>query len=479
MSVFNLVWVIAGGAGEIFALSVMRGSMKRMLSTVAAMGVMALGVFAFAGDVDAQGEGTAVLQGMVFDSTGMTPLSGARVAVMGTNAIGETDGSGRFRLNDVPAGTFWVSFFHTRLQELGVSAPQQQVTFAGSDEVSVQLSVPSEETLLVGWCLAERPPAGSAVLAGVVRDELTGVAMPRAIVTAESVSQRPGMPQPVEVRTDDSGNFRMCSLRPDVNLKIQAHFGQSSGRSVEVTLDPGSARLEDLVLLMSVEGTLAGYVRDYLTNDPIAGARVEVLGTTSATLTDLTGRFILDDLPPGRHLVTTDHLAFEERIDSVTVFSEETVDIEVRMATEALEVEGLVVTARTRFGRVSLAGDAKRSDFLSRDEIEVMLPRVTNTADVLRGMNTPGLRIRDVMQADPITGVTVPSYCIEVSRRSGGEGCLPATVVFNGIVMPFPDQMIRDLDPNVIDHIEILSPTDAMFQYGSAAGNGAILIFTR
>ena len=69
-------------------------------------------------------------------------------------------------------------------------------------------------------------------------------------------------------------------------------------------------------------------------------------------LNPVTGRFVLDDLPPGRHLVTTDHLAFEERTDSVTVFSEETVDIEVRMATKALEVEGLVVTARTR----SLAG---------------------------------------------------------------------------------------------------------------------------
>jgi hypothetical protein len=196
-------------------------------------------------------------------------------------------------------------------------------------------------------------------------------------------------------------------------------------------------------------------------------------------LTDLTGRFVLDDLPPGRHLVTTGHIAFEARTDSVTIFSQETVDIEVRMATQALAVEGLVVTARTRFGRTSLAGDAKRADFLSREEIEVLLPRVTATADLLRNMNTPGLRIRDTYSADEITGVMVPSYCIEVSRRSGGSGCVPAAVALNGIIVPFPDQVIRDLDPNIIDRIEVLSPTDAQFQFGQAAANGAIAIFTR
>lgn len=453
--------------------------MKRSWSTVAAMVLITAAGFVLAGDVAGQGEGTAVLQGMVFDSTGMTPLAGARVAVMGTNAVGETDESGRFRLTDVPAGTYWVSFFHTRLQELGVNAPPRQVMFSGAQEVNVELSVPSEETLLVGWCLAEQPPAGSAVLAGIVRDELTGVPMPRAIVTAEPVSRRPGMPQSVEVRTDDAGNFRMCSLRPDVDLRVQAHFGQSSGRSVEVILEPGSARIEDLMLLMSAEGTLAGYVRDYVTDEPIAGARVEVLGTSSATLTDLTGRFILDDLPPGRHLVTTDHLAFEERVDSVTVFSEETVDIELRLATEALEVEGLIVTARTRFGRTSLAGDAKRADFISREEIEVLLPRVTTTTDILRNMNTPGLRIRDIYQEDRLTGVMIPGYCIEISRRSGGQGCRPAAVALNGVIVPYPDQLIRDLDPNTIDRIEVLTAVDAQFQFGSAAGNGAILIFTR
>jgi hypothetical protein len=444
-----------------------------------AVTLVAAGTMSSARDVAGQGEGTAVLRGVVYDSTSMKRLSGARVAVIGTNAIGETDAEGRFELRDVPAGSHWVSFFHSRLQELGVSAPSRQVAFGSGETVAVELAVPSEETLLLGWCLAEQSMPGSAVVAGMVTDSLTGVPMPRAFVTAEPISRRPGMPAPVEVRADDSGYFRMCALRGDVDMRLQAHFGRNSGMSVEMVLKPGTARIQDLVMLMSAEGTLAGIVRDYITGEPIAGAEVSVLGTPSRTLTDLTGQFALDDLPPGRHLVTTDHIAFEERVDSVTIFSQETVDIEVRMATEALQVEGLVVTARTRFGRTSLAGDAKRADFISREEIDVLLPRVSSVGDILRNMNAPGLRIREVNVMDPITGVMVPGWCIEVSRRSGGQGCMPAAVALNGVLQPYPEMVIGELSPQAIDRIEILNPTDAVFQFGSAAGNGAVLIYTR
>jgi len=422
-------------------------------------------------------EGVAEVRGVVFDSTSMQTLGGARIAVIGTSVVGWAEDDGRFRLENVPAGTYWISFYHERLQELGVSPPSRQMEFSAGATIDLQLAVPSEETLLMGWCLAEQPDDRFGAVAGVVTDSLTGVAMPRAIVTAEPISRLPGIPS-MEVRADESGYYRLCSIRSDVDYRLQAHFGRNTGRSVEVGVEAGDAVLQDLMLLMSAEGTLTGYVRDYISGDPVTGAQVSVAGTESSTLTDVTGRFVLDDLPPGQHLVTTDHIGFEARTDSVTVFSEETVDIEVRMATEALEVEGLVVTARTRFGRTSLAGDAKRADFISREEIDALLPRVQETTDLLRNMRVPGLRIRDVLQEDPLTGVRIPGFCVEV-RRTGGEGCIPAAVVLNNVILPTPDQILRDLDPNIIDRIEILSPIDAQFQYGQQARNGAVVIFTR
>lgn len=431
------------------------------------------------GDLSAQTtEGGSLLRGTVFDSTTMSPLPGARVVVMGTSAMGTSEADGSFELDDVPAGEHWVSFFHPRLQALGVSAPSRQVSFSDNRTVRVELAVPSERTLLMGWCLSEQSRGDRVAIAGIVTDSLTGVAMPRAIVTAELVDPRFGDPPTIEVRTDNAGYYRMCSVPAGRPVKLQAKFGMSAGRSVQLTVPRGGSSLQDLLLLMSEEGTLQGKVVDYQSGAPLVGASVLVLGTGSQVLTDSVGMFILADLPPGRHLVVTESLGYDSRTDSVTVFSEETVGIEVRMATGALEIEGLVVTARSRFGEETL-NVGKRLDIMTRAEIEPLLVRVRTAGDLLQNMAVPGLRVRETTTEDPFTGVRVASMCVEVSRRSaGGAGCRPAAIFLNGVYMSRPGEFLMTLDPNIIQRIEILSPIDAQFQFGSLAANGAVVIST-
>ena len=447
------------------------------------VGWLAAAAFAAAlwgvGGLSAQAtEGVSTLRGTVFDSTTMSPLPGARVVVMGTTAVGVSRADGSFQLDNVPAGEHWVAFFHGRLQSLGVSAPSRRVTFSESGTVDVALAVPSEATLLVGWCLSEQSQSGHAAIAGIVTDSLTGVALPSAIVRAELVDARFGDDPPVEVRTDDSGYYRICLLPAGRPVKLQARFGRSGGRSVQVTVPVGGSSLRDLILLMSVAGTLRGSVLDYQSGEPLAGASVSVLGTDSRILTDSVGMFILGDLPPGRHLVVTQSLGYDSRTDSVTVFSEETVGIEVRMATGALEIEGLVVTARSRFGTETLNVGGRR-DVMTRAQIEPLLVRVRHAGDLLQNMAAPGLRVRETLIQDDFTGVREPAMCVEVSRRSaGGAGCRSAAVIFNGVYMAQPGQFLIQLDPQIIQRIEILNPIDAQFAYGSIAGNGAIVITT-
>jgi hypothetical protein len=442
-------------------------------------GAVLLSGISGAGNAVAQeGSETAVLRGTVFDSTEMKVLAGARVAVLGTTAMVETDANGWFELTAVPAGSHAVSFFHKRLQALGVSAPARQIAFGPGETVEVELAVPSEKTLLMGWCMAEQPGPGFAAVAGVVTDSLTGVPLPRAIVTARVDRRRSGDPDEVETRADESGYYRLCTVPAGREVRLQAHFGQNSGTSTVVQVPQGDAKLENLVLLLSAQGSLVGTVHDYQSGEPLNGAVVSVLGTNVEQITDSTGTFVLDGLPPGRHLVTTEYLGYGQRTDSVTVFSQETVDIDIRVAPQAVEVEGLVVTARTRFGRTSVAVD-KRVDVFTRAEIEPILARTQNMGDLLRNMNVPGLNVREVRVTDA-TGVVVPGLCIEVSRRGGRAAeCSQAAVFVNGINMPTPDQILMNLDPSAIDRIEILSPIDAQFQYGTIAGNGAVLIYTR
>ena len=122
-----------------------------MVKGIQAVSALAFGMLlAFAPQsAFAQSEGTASLTGIVFDSTEMTALGGARVAVIGTRASTDADERGEFRLDGIPAGTHWVSFYHHRLQSLGVSPPSRQVTFSDGEAVRLELAVPSEETLLL------------------------------------------------------------------------------------------------------------------------------------------------------------------------------------------------------------------------------------------------------------------------------------------------------------------------------------------
>lgn len=439
----------------------------------------ALGLAAcFGVAAEARAQEAFQVRGSVFDSTTMTPLAYARVAVIGTNVIVDAAEDGSFLLTDVPEGSHWVSFFHERLAELGVSPPAKRITLADQGTDDILLAVPAETTLLAAWCLAEQPALGAASLAGVVTDSLTGVPLPGAVIAAEPPQRGALGPKTVEVRADDGGRYRMCDVPPLESMRLHASFGPSRGRTVELDLRAGGPRVVDLTMLLAAEATLRGRVFDPTSAESVPEASVSVLGTDAHVLTDADGLFLIDDLPPGRHLVVTDHLAYEQRTDSVTLFGQETVDIEVRMAQEAIELEGFVVTARSRFGRSSLAGDDKRADYITRERIEELLPRTTTAADLLRNLNAPGLRIRDVWTEGP-AGVRMQGYCIEVSRRSGGQGCRPAAVFFNDTPVTYPDEFIRGLDPQIIQRIEVLGPVDAQFQFGTIAGsNGAILIYS-
>jgi len=430
-----------------------------------------------AGAAYAQAEGTALLHGTVYDSTAMQSLAGARVAVIGTSIAGESDGAGRYAIADVPAGDFRVSFYHDRLRQLGLRSMTQPVTFEEGETVFLELTIPSEETLLLGWCMSELAMAGSGAVAGLVTDELTGVPIPQTRVTALPAGAGSGG-RAVEATTNEAGYFRICEAPTNVELDLQAHFGQQSSPGIQVVLEPGRGRLQDLVLAMSAAGTLNGHVRDYVSGDGVQGAVVSVLGTDHAVLTDDDGYFIMEGVPAGAHLVSTDHLAFEERMDSVTVYGDESVEIDVLMATEALEVEGLVIAARNRSAESSLVGSGRRADVMSREAIELALPGADGAVDLLRRMNAPGLRVRDGYVVDELTGVMIPGLCIEVRRRLPDGGCASAAVALNDVLIVYPDQFLRDLDPEVIDRIEILSPVNAQFRFGPPAANGAIMIYT-
>lgn len=426
------------------------------------------------------GVAAGTVRGSVFDSTAMKPLGGARVVVMGTTATGWSDDDGTFRVTGVPTGTHAVTFFHARLQALGLGAPSVRVQVPERGDASVELAVPSEPTLLSAWCAAESEGRRYAPLAGFVRDSITGVPLPRSVVTLRVTDNATGESLGTySGRTDDAGYYRFCNVPAGRTVTAQAHFGNSSGQRTTFRMSVDEARFQDLELAMAEAGRLAGTVRDYGTGQPVDGATVRVLGTDVRQVTDAEGKFRLTDVPPGRHLVMTEHLAYEDRTDSITVFSDELVGVEVRLSPEAVVLEGLVVTARARGAEV-IPDLGRRVDMMTRIDIEEILARgPQNVGDLLRHARIPGLTITETRIADPTTGIIVPGLCIEGGRSRQMQGCRMVQVYVDGARLPSPAEFLLSIDPEFIESIQFLSGVEAATRFGgNVSGNGALLITT-
>jgi hypothetical protein len=425
-----------------------------------------------------RGQETGRVEGTVFDSTAMAPLGGARVALIGTSFVTDSNDDGTFDLEEVPAGSYPVTFFHPRLQELGISASGGRVEVAEGGAARINLAVPSSGTILRAWCAAEAPGSGYAPVAGFVRDSLTNVSLPGASVTISVLESSGRIERTISDRTDDEGYYRLCGVPAGRTVRLVATFGSSGSAPTVRQTSPGGSSFEDLVLTLSSIGEIQGQVIDYATKEPLTGARVTILGTDSEILTDDEGEFVLDELPPGLHLVETEYLGYATRTDSVTIRSDEAVLVEVPLAASAIEIAGMTVTARGQRGDI-LTDVGRRTDFMSREQVDAVLPRTQNAAQLLQGANFPGLSVRDVTIQDGLA--QIQGVCVEHNRarnRSGG-GCQMITVFLDGLRLPDPGIFLAELNPQTVETIQLFGPTEAMMRYGNFGVNGVLLITTR
>jgi hypothetical protein len=256
-----------------------------------------------------------------------------------------------------------------------------------------------------------------------------------------------------------------------------ATFGSSGSAPTVKSTSTGTASLQDLILTLSSIGEIQGQVVDYASREPLQGARVSVLGTDSQILTDEDGEFILDDLPPGLHLIETEYLGFATRTDSVTIRSDEAVRVEVPLAANAIEIAGMTVTARGQRGDI-LTDVGRRTDFMSRAEVDAILPRTQTAAQLLQSANFPGLSVRDVTIQDGLTPIR--GVCVEHNRaRNSRGGCSMVTVFLDGLRLPDPGIFLAELNPQVVESIQLFGPSEAAIRYGNVGVNGVVLITTR
>lgn len=410
------------------------------------------------------------IEGMVFDSAAGAPLPDAAVFLWGTPHRGVSDDEGRFVIEGVPPGTYTLLFYHARLGAMGISAGPTQVTVDAGTVVHAELGTPSMFTLVTSQCLLEERGGSTGTVAGWVADGSSGMGLPGAMITLSWNVQGSREPRRREVPTDEEGWYRVCDAPGDTPITLAARFLSLQGLRREVAVRPGGVA-EAAFLLWDVEpGRVSGAVHDATTGAGVEGAEVWLRGTSMRALTGKNGAFRLGEVPPGTYTFVADHLRYGTRQDTLVVPSGRTLQVEMRVDQQAIELDPLTVEVEA----VPLTQRAMGGFAITRPEIEKLSGRgLRDAADVLQALNVSGVIVK--RRAD---GSLCVGYMPGQVRMMSSGGCVSMEVYVND-VHATNKEMALHIPPEAIDRIVLFRPVEAGNLFPINAANGVMVIYTR
>jgi hypothetical protein len=204
----------------------------------------------------------------------------------------------------------------------------------------------------------------------------------------------------------------------------------------------------------------------------------------------------------GRQILEASLLGRASLQDTLRIRPDRTLELELRLPAEAMEIEGVTVQVLSQremeFRREGFSGG--RFDRLTPEEMETIRDRVTDVVDVLRSMGSPRIRVTETNAGGFPMGLCIRWTRRELSIQAGRlrteanadqgiqPGCASMLIVLDG--MPLQDaggtgptipatEFLMDLTPEEIESVRVLSPTQARFQFGSMGDLGALIIQTR
>lgn len=155
------------------------------------------------------------------------------------------------------------------------------------------------------------PPPGLASLYGKVTDFVSGVAVPSAAVSLDSVSGA----------TDSNGNYQFLNFSPGAYTATFSKEGYQS-QTLSIALVEGTNELNVALRPPTPTPSLAnlyGVVTNAVTNQPIAAATVSIMYTDIGTTTDQSGHFEFLNLPIGVYVISVEASGYESFMVNVTV----------------------------------------------------------------------------------------------------------------------------------------------------------------
>ncbi len=212
-------------------------------------------------------------------------------------------------------------------------------------------------------------------------------------------------------------------------------------------------------MTMAQVSKVTGVVISAEDDQPIVGATVLVKGTTIGSITDIDGRFTINDIPAGSKLLQVSFVGM--RTQEVPIQS--TVKIVMKNDTQLLG-EVVVTVAYGSAKKSSLTGAISS---VSKEQIE--LRPTTSVVSALEG-TTSGVQINSTM------GQPGSDPSIRIRGIGTVNGSSSPLYVIDGV--PFGGN-ISDINPADIESMSVLKDAASCALYGNRASNGVILITTK
>ena len=212
---------------------------------------------------------------------------------------------------------------------------------------------------------------------------------------------------------------------------------------------------------------------------PLAEARVLLVGTALSAVTAQDGRYALRSVPLGPQVVRVLRVGYREQRKSATVGANAQVAVDFALERSIVQLEEIVSTATGARPREEL-GNAVST--INTKNI-VQESAVSSLQDVLAA-RVPGVTVQGGQQAGAGGKVRIrgnsslnlandPIYVIDGIRLTSNTN---SSSLFTGGSQPV---RVNDLNPEEIETIEIVKGPSAATLYGTDAANGVIVITTK
>ncbi len=226
-------------------------------------------------------------------------------------------------------------------------------------------------------------------------------------------------------------------------------------------------------------GAIRGTVTASANGEPLPGARVQVVGTTSFVATRADGTYDLTGVSAGQAQVRVAVLGYLSQTASLEVLPNQTVVLDFRLNPSVLTLDAVVVTA---LGEQTAREVANALGTVNVEQIQQAAPHV-NINEILLG-KAPSVSIT------PPSGTTGSGYSIKIRGNSSINLSNTPLIVVDGARIDNDNDIgpgvggqdgsrLNDINPEDIERVEIVRGPSASSLYGTAAATGVIQIFTK